>query len=88
MVKFGHLGKILKSLWPFLNQLFSIWQDCEPTLANIWAHFNCSKWPNIQQIIQESGHTVRVYLDKRSLEPFKGMRVGRAGRLLQNKVLF
>ena len=27
-----------------------------------------------------------MYLDKRSLEPFKGMRVGRAGRLLQNKV--
>ena len=25
----------LKSLWPFLEELFSIWQNCELILANI-----------------------------------------------------
>ena len=34
----------------------------EPTLPNflcIWANFHCWKWPNIEQIIEPSGHTSR-----------------------------
>ena len=47
-------GKIKKSFYPLLEQLFSIWKNCEPTMANIsylWANFPCYKWPNIEIII-------------------------------------
>ena len=35
----------------FLEQIFSIFQNCEPTLTNIlyfWANFHCSRWQIIQ----------------------------------------
>ena len=35
--KFRHLGKILKRVWPFLEWLFSIWQNWEHTLAIFYA---------------------------------------------------
>ena len=44
-------------------------QIFEPTsvgMANFgwyWTKFNCFKWPNIEHIIQPSGHTAR-YLDR------------------------
>ena len=45
------LRQILKSVWSILEWLFSICQNCEPTLANIlyfWAIFHRSKWPNFE----------------------------------------
>ena len=50
--KISPLSQNFKKFWPFLEQLFSIWQNCEPTLANIlyfWANFHCSQWPNIEK---------------------------------------
>ena len=52
MTRFGEILPLrynLKKLLPFLDNLFSILQNCEPTLANISyfrANFHCSKWPN------------------------------------------
>ena len=34
------------------NGLFLIWQNAEPTLANLghyWANFHCCKWPNLEK---------------------------------------
>ena len=52
--------KLSFGLWAFLEGLFSIWQNVEPTVANnlcYWANFCCSKYPNLEQIIWPSGHT-------------------------------
>ena len=41
--------------------LFSIWQNCEPTLVNFlccWANIQRYKGPKIERIILPSGHTV------------------------------
>ena len=59
LAKFRHSGMILKYFRPFLVDLFSIWQNCEPTFANVSyfrANFSCSKWPNIEIIRWPSGH--------------------------------
>ena len=40
------------SLWQIFDGLFIIWQNAEPTLANLWhywANFHCYKWPNIER---------------------------------------
>ena len=53
------LGEILptwiffKSLGPFIKGLYSIWQNVQPTLANLlyfWANLQCCKLANIEQI--------------------------------------
>ena len=71
LAKFWNLGKKNKRFRRLLEQLFSIWQNCEPTLANIWyfwANFHCSKWPNIEIIIAIWSHWLlisrAVYLPK------------------------
>ena len=49
VAKFSYFGKSLKVFWAFLNGLFIIWQNVEPTLGNLlcfWANFHC-KWQNI-----------------------------------------
>ena len=36
----------------------------EPSLANFvcyWANYNCCKWPNINKIISNSGHTLYIH---------------------------
>ena len=41
------------SYWKIFDALFLIWQNAEPTLANLshfWANFHCCKWPNIEQL--------------------------------------
>ena len=35
LAKFGHFGKILKVIGQLLKALFTIWQNLQPTLANI-----------------------------------------------------
>ena len=40
------------SLWLIFGRSFPIWQNVEPTLANMlhyWASFHCFKWPNIEK---------------------------------------
>ena len=43
----------------------TIWQNFEPTLANIlyfWPNIHCSKWPNIEQIKYPSGaNSIKLY---------------------------
>ena len=49
------------SLWPFFDGLLSNKQNFEPTLSNFvcsWANLHCCKFPNTEQIIKPSGHTV------------------------------
>ena len=51
LAKFRHFGKILKVFGQLLKALFTIWQNFEPTLANIlcyWANLHPYKWPNIE----------------------------------------
>ena len=50
---------ILKSLWQFLEDLFSIWSNFEPTLTKnlcYWANFHCFKWSNIQKYLAIWSH--------------------------------
>ena len=40
------------SLWQMFNGLYLIWQNTQPTLANLWhywTNFHCSKWPNLEK---------------------------------------
>ena len=46
----------------FFDVLFSILQNCEPTLVNClccWAFIHCCKGPNFERIIQPSGRTAQ-----------------------------
>ena len=59
LAKFCHFGKSLR-LWQIFNGLFLIWQNAEPTLANLlhyWANFHCCKWPNLEKY---SNHLVTL----------------------------
>ena len=61
-----------KSIWPFLEGLFGIWQSVAPTLGIFlcfWAHFYWCTWRNFEQIMQPSGHTGRnpIRVDTRKL---------------------
>ena len=50
LVIFYFLVQIYNNLWPFLEDLFSIRKNFEPTLANIlgyWANFRFDRLPNI-----------------------------------------
>ena len=47
------LWQNIESIWKYFVDLFSIWQNFEPILAN----FHGCKWPNIEQIILQYGHT-------------------------------
>ena len=52
LAKLHHYGKKFPSLWQIFDSLFLIWQNAEPTLANLWhywANFHCCKWPNIEK---------------------------------------
>ena len=52
LAKFRHFGKILRVFGQLLKALFSIWQNLEPTLANIlcfWVNFHPYKGPNIEK---------------------------------------
>ena len=55
VTRFGenlHLLQYFTSLWQIFYGLFLIWQNVEPTLANLvnyWADFHCLKWPNIEK---------------------------------------
>ena len=54
------LWQNFKSFRPLFECLYSIWRKVKPTLANLfgyWVNFQCCKWPNIEHIIQSSGHT-------------------------------
>ena len=47
-------GNILEGIGQSFNSLFSFWQISIPTLANVlfyWANFQCSNWPNIEEVI-------------------------------------
>ena len=60
LAKFWQFGKFLKSLAIF-EALFTIWKVFEPTYFKkncIGTNFHCCKWPNIEQIMWPSGHTV------------------------------
>ena len=54
--RFGEMSpqwQNLKHLWQNFDCLFFIWQNVEPTLANVlhyWAHFHRYKWPNNEKI--------------------------------------
>ena len=42
----------LTSFWQIFDSLFLIWQNAEPTLANLWhywANIHCCIWPNIEK---------------------------------------
>ena len=46
------LWQKFKSLWQIFEGLFLIWQNVEPTLANLlhyWGNFHCCSWPNIEK---------------------------------------
>ena len=50
------------SCWQICDGLFLIWQNAEPTLANLWhywANFHCCKWSHIEK---ESNHLVALQL--------------------------
>ena len=56
MAKLHHFGNIGQ----FCMNLFSGWQNFEPTLAILlceWGNLHSRKGPNIEQIIRPSGHT-------------------------------
>ena len=64
MTRFGKISPLWQKIKVFGNLgegLFSIRQNIEHCLANIccryWQIFHCSKWPNIEQILQPSGHS-------------------------------
>ena len=50
----SRLWQNIISLWQCFDGLFSIWQNCEPTLVNIlcfWANIHRCKGPKIERII-------------------------------------
>ena len=60
LAKFRHFGKILKVFGKHLKALFTIWQNFEPTLANILCYATNLypyKWPNIEK---QSSHLVTL----------------------------
>ena len=63
VTRFGKISPLrpyFKLSLAFLEQLFSIWQNCEPILTNILyfgANFHCSKQPNIEKVMQPSCQT-------------------------------
>ena len=71
VTRFGEISplwQIIKHLWQYISGLFGFGQSFQLTLAQFvchWAHFQCWKWPNIENTIWSSGHTdgvgVNVY---------------------------
>ena len=66
--EFSPLWQKLTSLWQILDSLFLIWQNVEPTSANLvhyWVHFHCYWCPNIEKksnhqvTLLESSNTIR-----------------------------
>ena len=58
--EFSPLWQKFTNIWQIFDSLFLIWQNAEHTSENLWyywANFHCCKWPNIEKIIQPSGHT-------------------------------
>ena len=60
------LGKLLplwqnfESRWPFLRVYLVLCQNFEPTFVKnwcFWANCHCCKQPNVEQIIEPSGHS-------------------------------
>ena len=58
LAKFWNLGKKNKRFRRLLEQLFSIWQNCEPTLANIWYFWHVPK-ASLQTQLSLESHWVR-----------------------------
>ena len=62
VTKFGEISPLwhnLQSLGQFLDGLFTIWQNFEPTLASFiyfWANFHRCKWPNVENDIAIWSH--------------------------------
>ena len=60
LAKFRHFGKIL-SLWECFWGFVYNWGKNRSKFSNFlcsWANFHCLKWPNIEQMLLPSGHTV------------------------------
>ena len=63
VARFGKIPTLwqnFKTLRQYFESLVSVGQNFKSTLANIFyylSNFHWSKWPNIKQIIQPSGHT-------------------------------
>ena len=60
LAKFCHFGKKCTSPSQMFDSLFLIWQNAEPTLANLWhylANFHCCKWPHFEKY---SNHLVTL----------------------------
>ena len=60
MTRFGEIPPPSEKFGPFLEGLFCVGQNVEPTWGKFlffWAKFHCCIWPNIEQIIWSSGHT-------------------------------
>ena len=77
LAKFRPLWQKFISHGQFFDGLFPIWQNAEPTLANLWhfwAIFHCYKWPNVEK---ESNHLVtlvtRAYLFHIRWQPLQGV---------------
>ena len=76
VTRFGEmlpLWQKFTSLWQIFDCLFLIWQNAEPTFANLWhywAIFHCCKWPNIEK---QSNHLVTL-VGERWKGMFRGHR--------------
>ena len=63
MTRFGEIPPLwqnFKTLRQCFESSVGVGQNFEPTLANLiyyLTNFDCSKWPNIKQLIWPSGHT-------------------------------
>ena len=55
VTRFGEISPLWQkftSLWQFLDSLFLIWQNAEPTLVNFghyWSYFHCCKRPIMEK---------------------------------------
>ena len=60
--KFRNFAKRLTSLWQNFDGLFLIWQNVEPTLANLWlcwANFQCYNWQILKNNLTIWSHWIR-----------------------------
>ena len=59
--KIPPLWPIFKNLWQYIESLFGFGQSFLLSLVQFvcfWAHFHWRKWPNIEDTIWSSGHTL------------------------------
>ena len=64
----GHLNKILKSIWPFLGKIFSIWPNSDSTLAIIFIIGQIFIVLNGQILNKQFSHLVTLLATRRKDE--------------------